>query len=302
MFLLLNKYRNNVYELINGVIKKSNLKNSFNPSLILRNDNNVFCAFRALPQSGSPPFDAHLLFILNEKIKMLNLTKILRRQEVSIVADPKIFFMEQRAWCTFNTGYTLDSENQLYLMNIEEKHLRPYKCLFKKRRQVEKNWAFFTFKEKLYCLYSLDPLIVLIETRRDDQLLEITFEEHPLDTKQKFLGYSIGTQLCDSLEAKYLIGHKKIIIFKKMIYLAKAFRLSFEGVDQLDSIKIEKGSKFFIHSIKELFGRRRKWNKNLFSCTYFSGLTFWGDDFYLSYGINDCEHSIARLTKERFWR
>lgn len=109
--------------------------------------------------------------------------------------------------------------------------------------------------------------------------------------------YSIGTQLAWEGEKGFLIAHLKIHYFGKLLYLGQFVKVWFENND----VHAEIGGGYLLHSFKALLGNRTKHNKNLLSCTYFSGLRTTDDGMQVGYGINDVDFAFAEMDRKSIW-
>ncbi|MFT5892134.1 MAG: hypothetical protein ACI9Y7_002244 [Dokdonia sp.] len=226
-----------------------------------------------------------------------NLSEYFKEIEgIQKVADPKLFMMGDQVWGTFNTGYVKKENNQLVLFKIKNTAIDAYfYCHYKNRSQIEKNWAFFIKDDKIHALYGLGNTRVLKQHTIENKT--ISFEDYIREDNPPFEGYTIGTPLVKLTEESYgFIGHKKIVVKGKRMYLGKAFKFS-----PSNTYEIEMTSKFLIHSFKSLKGDSFKFNKNLISCSYFSGMTKRNDEVLISYGINDIDWNIISIKSNKLW-
>jgi hypothetical protein len=272
--------------------KLDEYKNLFNLSLcVLQNELGYVAAIRALSPEGILPFRSSLLTMHNGQKSVIDLTDAFLKYDVEVVADPKLFAVEQTIWCTFNTGYKSDVANDIYLVQVFPFVGKPQRCIYIERQRIEKNWAFYRKDDSWYALYGLSPVKIL-KCNNDNDESELVFEtvaEHP---KKFFKDYSIGTQICTVDERSILVAHKKINIGEKRIYLGRILIIDLQN----ETIRPAKTA-YLIHSFKSLFGVKQKWNKNLISCTYFSGITYEKTlkKLYLGYGVNDLNYNIAEI-------
>jgi len=90
------------------------------------------------------------------------------------------------------------------------------------------------------------------------------------------------------------MAHEKRFLYNKRIYFGRLVCLSV--IDK--KFKITKVSPYrYIHSFRSLFGTIKKRNKNLISCSYFSGISQDIDSkIILSYGINDFSFSFGIIS------
>lgn len=268
-------------------------KNVFNPSIYLF-EGITYLAFRAFSTQPSPPFHSYLIKydpISNVK-QEINISEICFSHHIDVCADPKLLLLDNEVWLTFNTGYSTIL-NSIYLIKVSGTIGQPYECILDERKTVEKNWAFFKKDNLIQAIYTIYPYrkIYLAEVDENNNTFKFKFHDK-IDCKilGKKKNLSIGTQLLHIGDTGYLIAHKKIKFFNKIIYFGH-----FVSIIN-DEVKIHPNR--FFHSYRSLFGVRKKYNKNLFSCTYFSGLAIKKDKFLISYGINDTSFDIKLISKE----
>src|SRR5690606_23130044 len=130
-----------------------------------------------------------------------------------------------------------------------------------------------------------------------DDTKTITFQEI-YSSDQKTAPLSIGSQVVELSDGHGLIGHRKIRLFDKRLYYGvpvKVRNIDGKYIMEISNMRL-------IHSYASLLGARVKHNKNLISCTYFSGLDFIGDQVILGYGINDVSFGLAMLNPSQLWK
>lgn len=279
-----------------GVIEiLSQFKYVFNPSYVTHKQTS-YLAIRVFDDITNSIFSM-LYFWKNEKnIQSINLTVYFNNiGGFNKVSDPKLFIMNNCLWGSFNTGHTDKEKNKLCLFEMESSKIKNYYlCIYDKRNRVEKNWTFYSIDNQLFCLYSISPLIVLKAISFIDN--HVVFEEYYKGDTVQFKNYSIGTQMIKINRCFYFIAHKKIFLNGKRLYFGKPFKFEF-----LDKPVLTSSKKFLIHSFRSLIGNKHKFNKNLISCTYFSGLSSQNDKIHLSYGINDIKWNIVTIEKNKLW-
>ncbi|WP_040251232.1 hypothetical protein [Psychroserpens mesophilus] len=267
----------------------------FNSSLVIHNGF-VYVAFRVYDDKSK----AILAFIYvlegDRIINCINLSEyFLKNENVIKVADPKMFIMNDKVHCTFNTGDAIKDVNSIFLLDIENNSIGNYFiCNYVERMRTEKNWAFFNHKGKLLALYSLNPLTLLEATEIKEK--QIRFKAYFTDKTQNFINYSIGTPLVE-IDGNYgFIAHKKYFRKRKRLYIGKPCTLN---MNAKPALKVNK--RILIHSLKSLLGEQHKFNKNLISCSYFSGIQIHDNDLVISYGINDIDWNIATIKTINIW-
>ncbi len=207
---------------------------------------------------------------------------------IAKVADPKLFVMDNCIWGTFNTGHVSKGSNELFLFKIENSEIATYyACKLAGRRRIEKNWSFYSHSGNVYALYGLDPVTVLkaVSFEKNEALFEYEFNAENI----RFKNYTIGTPLTRHGSSFCFVAHKKIFFFGKRLYFGKVFFFN-PTTNTVNPCKTN-----LIHSYRDLPGNRHKFNRNLISCTYFSGIHISNDEVFLCYGINDVDWSIASL-------
>lgn len=294
MVLQLKKYSETIIP--DALEKKlSKYKYTFNPSYIVYGALKYF-AIRVYDELSESILALLFIWDNEESITSINLSKYFKSStNLSKVSDPKLFILNDSVWGTFNNGHTEGNDNILGMFQIGnskiEKH---FFCKYQKRSKIEKNWSFYTVNKKIFALYSLMPLTILKLTHLESD--SAFFEDYYIDKTINFKNYSIGTQLTKFENDHFFIAHKKIIRKGKRLYLGKVFSLN---VDK--EIKLKSGKRFLIHSFKSLFGDKKKFNKNLISCTYFSGIYSVKNLLYLCYGINDVKWNTVVIKIKKIW-
>jgi hypothetical protein len=262
----------------------------FNPSWAHTNELDFFC-YRCHDQAKDT-LDSILLIISGDEIKRINLSQGVNHK----VADPKFFWKQDSLWITYNTGYS-KNQNELYVQQVHPDLGKPKLVKYNGRTNLEKNWGFFAFQDTLLAVYSLNPLIILkLDQQTENDWVMLPYYEAPVD---KSLGkLSIGTQPYLHQDNYYLIAHRKIRFGPKRLYYGMPIRIYNNNTEW----RLELFPKKLIHSYKALLGSSQKLNKNLISCTYFSGLTIEDNQARLSYGINDQDFGITACPLETLWK
>jgi hypothetical protein len=276
--------------------------NCFNPSLIFFGEL-VIIAFRAFNATKTKPFHAYLLFFnkINYDVKVVNLSEQYCLHGIDNVADPKLTVLSDQVWITFNTGYS-KKENNLFLAQVYPELNTPYLCKFAGRARVEKNWAFFIENGVLKAIYSICPVSILVEKRKDEINKTINFDSDYIEaiypTQQEWKYLTIGTPAICKNNQLYLMAHERKYFLGRRLYMGVPVRI--KKVNH-QYIRID-SKKRFVHSYWSLLGSLKKHNKNLWSCTYFSGLQIKEDDkVILGYGINDQKYSFKEVSVDKLW-
>jgi len=290
---LKNKTKHIIPEALESIINA--YKYSFNPSY-LKNNNLHYFSIRLYDKIENKIIAMLYIWGENENISSINLTAFFKEKEgLTKVSDPKLLILNDIVYCTFNTGYSPLNANKILLIEIQDKTIINYSfCSYKNRNRVEKNWAFYTLNLELYCVYNLYPLIILkaIKTTQNN----IEFVEFFNNKAKEDDSYTLGTPVLKFGNELIFIAHKKISKKGKRLYLGKPFTIILGEIPKLVSKKA-----YLYHSVKALFGSKHKFNKNLFSCIYFSGISIVNSKICLSYGINDVRWKTVLIEKKQLW-
>lgn len=293
-----NNYHNQYTERLKAALVETGLSNIFNPSLRYMGDK-LIVAFRAIDKTHQAIIQSYVAIFTTDfqRISLVNLTMHAKQYGIPKAADPKLFREDDESiWVTFNTGYS-KTQNEIYIMKLFPQLETPRKCTYPDRQKVEKNWAFFFEGGRLFALYSLNPTVILKATTRSEREISFTVAHQGKTSTAPKL--SIGTPLITLCEGQFgLIAHRKIGIFGKRMYFGVPIKLS----KTTSGYRVEISTKKIAHNLSSLFGSRKKHNRNLISCTYFSGAVSRGDEVLLGYGINDVDCSFTILKKTELWK
>lgn len=201
--------------------------------------------------------------------------------QVKRVYDAKIFHFFDGIYITFNTAN--EKDNSVYVAKIHPKLESPIELKFTGRNSIEKNWAFYEFKGDRYCLYSINPLVILRDRGGWN------FEEY--FRGQKDVGIKndlhIGTQFIP-FDNKYMfISHEQVRHEKKIFYMGKFMIFDHE------KRKVFMGNKNWCHNIissTDFYMGRKLWG-----VTYFSGIQKCENTINVSYGINDRDWAVSSI-------
>ncbi len=271
--------------------------NAFNPSFQQYNGQ-LNIVFRHLGGDGRPPFQASVLTcdLRGGVHGRLNLTEHLASFGIGVIADPKLVLLAEQLWVTFNDGWS-STRNRVYLMRLSPSPGRPLECVLEGRQSVEKNWSFFVEGSALKAIYSIDPLCILTAPLPDESTDTIHLERdtfpagHGDAPVQPEIGLTIGTQAVQQNNDLYLVAHEKWRLSRWRAYVGRWVKIRRDT----ERCEVEVSRKRLCYSYRSLLGTRKKFNKNLLSCTYFSGLTIDGDKVMLGYGINDVGLGFSEL-------
>lgn len=212
---------------------------------------------------------------------------------VTWFADPRHFRYAGRDFITFNNGQN-PLPNDIYVVEVDGQGqpISPVFTVLKLdgRQPIEKNWAFFEHAGRLYCVYSLQPFIVLACDFAADKLLCTTAFEHHW--------YSAGYE---AAHGEIHCGTSPVLIDGRWVMIAQsrypkdhdrvyyATLIAFE--DQLPFRPTAFADRSLIALTEDELVLRgaRDLNAKLRSCIYPCGL-MWdraADTLSVSYGIND---------------
>jgi hypothetical protein len=263
----------------------------FNPSFVSFN-NIQYWTFRCY--SNIRKEILAIIYIYDENLSSLkihDLNSIFRERHNLKPADPKLLRIGDNIYCTLNTGYSAKIENSVFLIKLTE-NLEIKRCIIENRSMVEKNWAFFEQEGKLKMLYSISPLckIYTLSSVNKDEM----FFEKEKEVKNNLTPLSIGTQPVVSKSKIYLIAHRKYSFLRKRLYLGVPVTLD------MNTLEVKMGSVYLVHSLRSMFGSTFRFNKNLISCTYISGLqiNFKNNLAKITYGINDVSWKSIEIDLE----
>jgi hypothetical protein len=278
-------------------LQRTGLWNIFNPSLAYT-PHGIAIAFRAGRQPGDKPFRAYYLPPEDGDERLIDLTEAFSSLGIAVVSDPKLVMLGDEIWVTFNTGH-FEKPNRLFAAQIHPALSRPRELVLPGRELIEKNWAFFRRSGVLHALYSVVPPVVLRESGSAEKD-HITFERiqsMTTETPAARGALTIGTQLAPlDAEARDFatIVHRKFYWRGKRAYLGLPARLRCED----DSYSVTIGRRYLGHSFRALFGDDIRHNRNLLSCTYFSGLIVADGRTLIGYGINDVAANFADVSAQ----
>lgn len=300
MIILTKNFQTEKSKELHSFLAIPDFKNVFNPSVVIL-DRLTIIAFRAIPGILEQEIQAFVGFYSERggNYELINISDYVKKWGIAKAADPKLFKNEKGdvVWVTFNTGYVATG-NELYIMQVFPKLGSPIRCSFPPRKKIEKNWAFYFDGDVLMAVYSLTPLKILqapLKSERNGNISFITAYEEKSKVNDSL---SIGTQLLHTHGGFECIAHKKITLFGKRIYIGIPVRIvKKRGVFAIECSKI-----VMFHSIRSLFGAKIKHNKNLISCTYFSGIEGSANKVRLAYGINDVAYGFAEIDRTKLWK
>lgn len=283
-------------------VKGHGLFNIFNPCF-KDIDDHIFISFRAIDGNDIDKKILSYLYCykkLEGTYDIRNLSDIAMQHKVPVLADPKLVNLNDKLWLTFNSGWS-KTENKIFIWNLDKLDDPPLECQYEGRNAIEKNWAFYSSRlenSSVRVLYAADTMQVLDAEFLTDKNSVLITNRNPLNVPKKDLkGYTIASQIVSYDGAQYFMVHKKIVFRKKRLYLGRLAKIVVTDCDR----KIVLSKHYLSHSFFSLFGVRKKHNKNLLSCSYFSGLDIVNNEIIVSYGINDVDCNISNLGEVVQW-
>jgi len=255
-------------------------KSFFNPSFYI-DDNLEIIVIRVkkhCPTKERPgKFKLLSYLIVNGKIFILDSLW----NNIERIYDCKIFKLNSGIYLTFNTA--THKNNKIYVAKIYPDISEPQEVIFKNRKEIEKNWAFYELEGELYCLYSVSPMVILRHIGNWE------FIEHFNDKTIKSNNeISIGTQLSNFDDGFVFVAHEKLISqINSKFYSGKfCYFNPFKN-----DISIGKKNWYYdISATSGAYVRQGAWG-----VTYFSGIQKCGNNFRTSYGINDRDWSMSLI-------
>ena len=148
----------------------------FNPT-VFRSSTGVVCLFRGVSADGTRRvFRCELAEDFRPIGVPVDWTAELaaRGEAPAWVADPRAFSFQGKQFVTFNTGHSR-RPNELFVVEVNDAG-RPTAAplpvhLPTGRRLIEKNWGFFPCGDRLFAIYTLDPLEILACTFVEGRLV-----------------------------------------------------------------------------------------------------------------------------------
>lgn len=210
---------------------------------------------------------------------------------VDWVADCRLFFFRNSRYVVFNTGHS-EIPNRQFIQEVDGEFNRlskPIPCLKTDgRRNVEKNWGFFEFQGELYCVYSVSPFVVLKAHLSNGrcELSECARHEWDASGYQEQFGELRGGAspfFHDGLF--YYVVQSHIENFIGKIYSATI--LAFDPNRKFQPVAISTQPVFKLSQCEYFDIPRKMLNRSLEACLYPTGAAIIGEDFWISYGIND---------------
>lgn len=220
------------------------------------------------------------------------------------VADPKLIDAGDALYVTFNTGFSADTHNDIFVVRVAP-NLGEFQRVVADfdRQRIEKNWAFLIGRDTTpMAIYQLHPYreVRLVSGQLDTaDDLRFALREPTRADSALAANLSIGTQPLGAGGGRHhLVAHEKWTILNRRSYFGRAVTVDGVGTDD---VMVRAGRSRMIHRWQDALPRRTAHNRSLLSATYFSGLVRDRDDLILGYGVNDVDFSIARIDEEDVW-
>lgn len=294
-----------ITDLITQVARDFGLSNVFNPSVV--SENGAWHAtFRAAVGPGRKPFHAFLLHAdVHGRTELTDLTALHDGADLTKVADPKLVVLNGDTYMTFNTGQVHSGHNDIYLQRVAPSLGPLQRCIYEQRRPVEKNWAFHTLPDgDLGVIYALAPFTAL---RLADGRLGVTdtltfgAERAEPQFNGEFPGLHVGSQPLTTADGRTLLVANQRFRLPPPLY-RRVYVGHLAEIDLSSSTLTRLSTRQLIHSRRSMFPpQRERHNPVLWSATYFSGLSRYGDDLLLGYGVNDKSFGVAQVSESSIW-
>jgi hypothetical protein len=276
-----------------GLSQSISLSNVFNPSPI-EHGGALYVAFRAICPDGGR-VRAYLARLDESGGVVTDLTSFAADLGIPFIADPKLLTLGQEVYVTYNSGFSSQRPNSIYLQRVTPELGVPQECLLEDRQRVEKNWAFFQAGPELRAVYSLQPLEILVN--RGGGLGDggpLAFDRRQPTGSVGPVGLTIGSQMLVEADRGLLIAHSKVKVGRQRAYVGRLVELDLAA----DEYSVSVSPTTLIDSWRALLPSRNRLNPNLWSATYFSGITRIRKELLLGYGVNDSRAALARITEE----
>ncbi len=205
--------------------------------------------------------------------------------------DPRIFTFRNEDWIIANSlGHPLQRYpcvNTMCLFKLSDpintfRLLQPPNGTSLNQRQ--KNWSPFEYNGELYCEYGIDPHIILninVNTGSTKEIYQTGFSLIDIKSDTSLRG-GAPPILINNLSNPYFpqifylgIGHKRTKSNSDYVH----FIYAFEAIPPFKILKITSSFK--------LDGNER--------IQFVAGLSYYDDEIYVSYGVDDCFNRISRI-------
>ncbi len=305
VFLVQNiKVRSHGIDPFRKILKRSLNRYQFNPSTVILRDQ-CFTVWREVDKDG-----VRQLYLGKEKVKgktfeVYNLGEKIKSQDSSIkwVGDARLFLRHEKLNLVFDTGHA-ETPNRMFIVVLDESG-----CLLSNvkeaikvdgRNSIEKNWNFFVENEKLYAIYSHQPLQILELINEDNEIMKfctVVTHNFSLKSSSKVKGEIRGTSAPIRLDNVYIsTTHSSFPTNKGLVYQSHFF--VFNSIFPFSPISFSTRP---IHygAASKLFKSKQKLNRAVHQVEFPSGAFVLGQDMILGFGLNDYKVGVKvlRLSK-----
>lgn len=294
-------------EIITRAAYEAGLSNVFNASVVCQGDT-LIATFRAAISPRHKPFHAFLLLVdATGHGELTDMTDSHASLGMPKVADPKLVALDGNVYVTFNTGNVRNGSNDIYLQRVTPSLGPLQRCLYDRRRPVEKNWGFFLTPDgTLGALYAMAPFTTIRladgELGATEALSFVTDVSHARIIGE-FPDIHVGSQpFMTSRSRALVIVNQRFKIQRPLVRRMYVGRLA--EIDLVAGAVTRLSGVRLIDSARSMLlpPQRGRPNPVLWSATYFSGLSGSDGELLLSYGINDTSFGIARLPVDALWQ
>lgn len=215
-------------------------------------------------------------------------------------ADPRWFPWDGRQFLSFNNGHS-SRPNDIFVVEIDRAGV-PVGGLFTAEKEdgrtpIEKNWGFFEHEAELFCVYSVQPLVILkCEVRETRLFCRMAYEHHWHSSPyERVFGVAHG-------------GPAPIRIGDRFYYMIQGRKpgdsyreyfsglLCFEARPPFRPLEFSSEPVLRLTPEEETLQPTRRLNPKVRTCLYPSGLVWEAPQgtVVLSYGINDFQSGVRR--------
>jgi hypothetical protein len=223
-----------------------------------------------------------------------------RNNTIAWHADPRLFTLRGRPFLTFNTGHS-ERPNRICVVELDDTGAPVSDILIAEREghrgEVEKNWGFFDHDGRLYCVYSVHPLVIMsCEITKHRVVCTTAFEHHfPAGAYEGRFGVLHGGACPVRIgNSWYYAVHSKHPSDKERVYVGNI--LAFDANPPFKPQSLAHEPIFRLTADEEAAQPPRRLNPKLKSSFYPSGLAVNASDgtVIAAYGINDFKCGVRR--------
>lgn len=272
---------------------------AFNPAM-LQTDAGLLCIYRHVDGAGGRGLRRVMLDGSFSANGFCDWSAELRARGSSVAwhADPRMFRVGSRYFVSFNTGHS-ETPNNIYLVEIDA-FGAPISQAFRLakpdgRRDIEKNWGFFSHEGEIYAIYSIAPFRVLKVAFENGEAVARPFAEHAWDAS----AYEGRFGELHGGASPILLGDRGVLVAQSNFlrpgeHVYRGTMLTFEPVPPFRPLRYAEAPLFQL-SISECGQTpERRLHASVTECLYPCGAIVdgQGETLTISYGINDFRSGI----------